>query len=100
MENIKIILIALGASLVAGLVIGRAVANFKYPDPNKHRVFTPKQSLIATAVVVVAVGLILFALLYTPQPKIPDNGALYGEDAGYTDVYSTQTFGTAVGYGG
>ncbi|MBQ7082382.1 MAG: hypothetical protein IJM93_02415 [Oscillospiraceae bacterium] len=84
MENLKTILIALAASVVLGLIIGRAVANFKYPDPNKHHVFTPKQSLIATAVVLVSVGLILFGLLYKPQPKTPDEG-MFGEGEGYTE---------------
>ena len=34
--------------------------------------------------VLVSVGLILFGLLYKPQPKMPDEG-MFGEGEGYTE---------------
>ena len=56
-------------SLVVGLLIGRIVAGIKYPNPDKPHIFTPKQSIIILAGVLIAIALIVFAILYQPKPK-------------------------------
>ncbi len=83
-------------SLVVGLLIGRIVAGIKYPNPDKPHIFTPKQSIIILAGVLIAIALIVFAILYQPKPKnggedllpsgmdgmVDPNGVLPMDDAG------------------
>lgn len=89
MDWISIAWIAGGlfGSLAIGLIIGRIVASLKYPNPDKPQIFTTRQALIVLAAVVVAVGLIIFAVLYQPK-KSASSSDPFGEGEyfdGYTD---------------
>lgn len=62
--------------MVLGWVVGKIIARIKYPDPNKTRLYSGKQLLVVMGVVVVSIGLILFAVLYQPKAEDPSDPSL------------------------
>ncbi len=67
--NIALICGGIVGSLVVGLVVGRIIASIRYPDPDKPHIFSPKQTLVLLGIVLIAVCVVVFAIMYHPKPK-------------------------------
>ena len=76
---LKYIAFTLLGGIVLGIIGGKIYASFKYPDPNKRSVLSNKMKLILSGVMVVAIGLIVFALTFKPAPKVDDSLPVDGE---------------------